>query len=61
MFRTNLETKQLRRNGVGKPIIIFASILNWDKYSLKKSYCVSLKMDPMGSSYYEGEKQASRA
>lgn len=61
MFRTNLETKQLRRNGVGKPIIILASILNWDKYSLKKSYCVSLKMDPMGSSYYEGEKQASRA
>ena len=43
--------KQAKRNGDGKPIILFAKSSNSDRYSTTDPFCVSLNNVPVGSSY----------
>lgn len=61
MSGTSMKTKQLRRNGVYKPIIQLGRVSNCKRYSLTKLYWVNLNRVPVGSSYCDGAKRASKS
>ena len=54
-------TKQLRRNGGGKPTIRLARSSKLERYYAIELLYVSLNNAPVGSSYYDGANRVCRA